>query len=141
MKIFLTYLSSECVFLLQWQGTDSIESIKLDMSKIKELHLRPRAFSGMVNLKFLEFTYLTNGDSEEILHKVHLPEKGLESLSDELRSFHWKYYPLDSFPLTFSVENLVEFYMPNSRVRRLWDGIQVYYICIPSFVYLLSAKK
>ncbi|KAI4352938.1 hypothetical protein L6164_007142 [Bauhinia variegata] len=98
-------------------GVEAVESISLNLLKIKKLHLSPQAFSKMYNLKFLNF--YTNNDQSDI----YLPE-GLDSLPDELRLLQWDDYPSKSLPLTFCAENLVELSMQQSRVEKLWDGVQ-----------------
>ncbi|KAK7383283.1 hypothetical protein VNO78_28957 [Psophocarpus tetragonolobus] len=99
-------------------GTKAIKSITFNMSKFDEVCLSPQVFAKMEQLKFLNFTQ-HYGD-EQILC---LP-KGLESLPNDLRFFHWVSYPLKSLPQSFCAENLLELKLPWSRVEKLWDGIQ-----------------
>ncbi|MCH85944.1 TMV resistance protein N-like, partial [Trifolium medium] len=99
-------------------GTDAIEGISLDVSEIRGMNLSSDIFVKMINLRFLKF-YSRSGAR----CNVSLPA-GLESLSNKLRYLHWSAYPLKSLPTTFSPEKLVELYMPNSNVQRLWHGVQ-----------------
>ncbi|XLU25838.1 hypothetical protein S245_061904 [Arachis hypogaea] len=98
-------------------GTETIESITLDMSKIDVLSLHPQIFARMYKLKFLN---VHSWDGE---HRLCAPH-GIESLSDELRFFQWEDYPSKSLPLSFCAENLVEIIMPSSQLEKLWEGVQ-----------------
>ncbi|XLS67906.1 hypothetical protein HN51_018929 [Arachis hypogaea] len=98
-------------------GTETIESITLDMSKIDMLSLHPQIFARMYKLKFLN---VHSWDGE---HRLCAPH-GIESLSDELRFFQWEDYPSKSLPLSFCAENLVEIIMPSSQLEKLWEGVQ-----------------
>jgi hypothetical protein len=83
------------------------------------------SFRSMINLRYLYITY-----------RVHFP-KGLEWLSDKLRYLHWDAFPLKSLPSTFCAEKLVVLRMANSKLRKLWDGVQVH-INSCNCIYLLS---
>ncbi|ESR63258.1 hypothetical protein CICLE_v10013959mg, partial [Citrus x clementina] len=102
-------------------GTDAIEGIFLDLSKIKVLHLGPRAFANMSNPRLLKL-YMPEHDGIPIMStKVYL-DQGLEYLPEELRYLHWYEYPLKSLPLDFEPENLVALNLPYSKVKQIWDG-------------------
>ena len=85
------------------------------------LYLSADAFKTMENLRFLEIKH--NG-SKGSNHALHLRD-GLNSVSMKLRYLHWESYPLESLPLGFCAEKLVELYLPSSKVTKLWDGMQV----------------
>jgi len=70
----------------------------------------------MINLRLLHITNKCNN--------VHLPE-GLEWLFDKLRYLYWESFPLESLPSTFCGEWLVQLSMTHSKLKKLWDGIQV----------------
>jgi hypothetical protein len=55
---------------------------------------------------------------------VHLLD-GLEQLSDKLRHLYWNYFPLECLPSTFCTKNLVILGIRHSKLKKLWDGIQV----------------
>ncbi|XP_054780000.1 disease resistance protein RUN1-like [Prosopis cineraria] len=101
------------------KGTDAIEGIVLDLSKIRHLHLSTDTFKKMPNLRFLKFYSPTDRRS----CKVDL-SFGLESLPEQLRYLQWDDYPLESLPSSFCPEKLVELRMVNSHVKKLWDGVQ-----------------
>ncbi|KAK9205696.1 hypothetical protein WN943_015965 [Citrus x changshan-huyou] len=90
-----------------YKGTDNIEGIFLNLSKINDLHLSPQAFAKMSNLRLLKF-YMPEHDGVPITSsKVHL-DQGLEYLPEELRYLHWHEYPLKTLPFDFEPENLTE---------------------------------
>ncbi|CAK7323782.1 unnamed protein product [Dovyalis caffra] len=101
-------------------GTEAIEGIFLDMSKITEAHLNPNAFARMSNLKFLKFYMPNCGIFEEDNHNKLQLSEGLKSLPNELRYLYWHGYPLKSFPVNFHPMNLVELILPYSNLKRLW---------------------
>ncbi|KDO39547.1 hypothetical protein CISIN_1g042374mg, partial [Citrus sinensis] len=102
-------------------GTDNIEGIFLNLSKINDLHLSPQAFAKMSNLRLLKF-YMPEHDGVPITSsKVHL-DQGLEYLPEELRYLHWHEYPLKTLPFDFEPENLTELSLPYSKVEQSWGG-------------------
>ncbi|XP_044470285.1 disease resistance-like protein DSC1 [Mangifera indica] len=124
-------------------GTRVVRSICLDMSKVEELHLNPKAFNNMQNLRFLKFYGSEHGkkvpESDSFaLHrilrwlkrensnagKVHGFEK-LKFDFYEIRHFCFHGYPDKSLPPNFNPKNLVALYMPNSKVEKLWTSNQV----------------
>ncbi|KAH1264375.1 TMV resistance protein N [Glycine max] len=102
------------------RGTEAIEGIILDLSKIEDLHLSFDSFTKMTNVRFLKFYY----GKWSSKGKIYLPKNGLKSLSDKLRHLQWHGYCLESLPSTFSAKFLVELVMPYSNLQKLWDGVQ-----------------
>ncbi|MED6134168.1 hypothetical protein PIB30_034785 [Stylosanthes scabra] len=103
-----------------YKGTDAVEGIAVDVSKIRELQLSPDIFKKMPNIRLLKLYAPLNERS----CNVHLPI-GLESFSHKLRCLEWNGYPSMTLPVeTFCPENLVMLCMPHSRVKKLWDGAQ-----------------
>ncbi|XP_057987383.1 disease resistance protein RUN1-like isoform X1 [Hevea brasiliensis] len=103
------------------RGTRTVEGISLDMSKTRDMHLQPSAFTGMSHLRLLNF-YL-HDSSTGYKAKVHLPH-GLQSLSHQLRYLHWHGFPMKSLPSNFCTEKLVALELPYCRAGQLWTGIQ-----------------
>ncbi|WJX38945.1 non-specific serine/threonine protein kinase [Trifolium repens] len=103
-----------CDVLKYNKGTEVVEviSFNINTSKTEDLSLSSDSFRSMINLRYLYITY-----------HVHFP-KGLEWLSDKLRYLHWDAFPLKSLPSTFCAEKLVVLRMANSKLRKLWDGVQ-----------------
>jgi hypothetical protein len=100
----------------------------MDPSKTEDLYLSSDSVRSMINLRYLNITYRL---------RVHFP-KGLEWLSDKLRYLHWDRFPLKSLPSTFCPERLVVLIMTNSKLRKLWNGIQVHInSCICIYLLLL----
>lgn len=100
------------------KGTEAVEGLFLDMSKITDLELSSEAFTSMHNLKYLKFYVSDWRIGAGNVPKVHLP-RGLEYLSDDLRYLYWHGYPLKALPPNFNPKNLVELHMPHSNVERL----------------------
>ncbi|XP_057995161.1 disease resistance protein RPV1-like isoform X2 [Hevea brasiliensis] len=111
--------SDVCQLLTKNLGTEKVEGIFLDTSKMGEVEMSSRAFARMYNLRLLKIFDSRVGNN----CKVHLPH-GLESLSEELRYLHWDAYPLSSMPSNFNGENLVELNLAYSNVKQLWTGVQ-----------------
>jgi len=113
-KIFATFL----------QGDEAIRSIVINLSRIKQLQLKPEVFARMSKLQFLDFYSKGSCSSLRDQGGLYLPQ-GLESLSNELRYLRWTHYPLESLPSKFSAENLVELNLPYSRLKKLWQEAPV----------------
>ena len=126
-QIFKSFcrFSSYSFFVCVCKGTDNIEGIFLNLSKINDLHLSPQAFAKMSNLRLLKF-YMPEHDGVPITSsKVHL-DQGLEYLPEELRYLHWHEYPLKTLPFDFEPENLTELSLPCSKVEQSWGGKRVW---------------
>ncbi|XP_031253114.1 putative disease resistance protein At4g11170 [Pistacia vera] len=111
-----------CNVLKKDTGTDAIEGLLLDMSKIREMHLNSEAFTNMRNLRLLKF-YLSDQLLGDFVNnpKLCFPQ-GLEYLSDELRCLYWVGFPLKTLPPRFSPEKLIEPNLPYSNIEQLWIG-------------------
>ena len=113
--------------ILFCKGSRRIQGIKLNVSQIRDLELEDNTFKKVSNLRYLIFySSIYNGSSH-----VHLPN-GLHFLPDKLRYLQWYGFPLKSLPSTLSPTKLVKLSMHNSRLRKLWDGVQV---CINLFAF------
>ncbi|KAK4270742.1 hypothetical protein QN277_019516 [Acacia crassicarpa] len=99
-------------------GTNAIEGICLDLSRIGDLQLSVDAFRKMTKLRILKFCSL--GQKRPAV--VNLPS-GLESFSNSLSYLRWDNFPSNTLPLPFCTEKLVKLCMPNSHLEKLWDGI------------------
>ncbi|KAK4269654.1 hypothetical protein QN277_022783 [Acacia crassicarpa] len=109
---------------------DEIEGIGLDLRKIQNVQVEADIFLRMKNLRFLTFydddyDYDSDDDDSSDSISQHIdPHSGLENFPDKLRYLRWDHYPLNTLPSGFYLKNLVELYIPNSHVKRLWDGKQ-----------------
>ncbi|KAK9995038.1 hypothetical protein SO802_024741 [Lithocarpus litseifolius] len=89
-------------------GTELVESIVFNSPQHKE-NLNDKAFSGMKRLRLIKIC------------NVHLP-RGLDFVSNELRSMEWHDYPLQYMPMSFQPDNLVELIMPRGLIEQLPKG-------------------
>ena len=81
-----------------------------DEDEVKETCWSPEAISQMYNLKFLSI--------DGIFHDPqHLP--------NSLRVICWWYYPSNSLPSTFQLDELVMLCLQKSRIEQLWIGRKV----------------
>ncbi|XP_024043493.1 disease resistance protein RPS6 isoform X2 [Citrus clementina] len=109
-------------------GTDAIEGIFLDLSKIKGINLDPGAFTKMSNLRLLKFyvpeieRFLSMSIEEQLSYSKVQLRKGLDYLPKKLRYLHWDTYPLRTLPSNFKPKNLVELNLRFSKVEQLWEG-------------------
>ncbi|KAK9948999.1 hypothetical protein M0R45_004550 [Rubus argutus] len=55
------------------------------------------------------------------IYNVNFQYVQFTSLSEKLRLLEWHECPLESLPSNFKSDRLVEFKMPNSRIKRLWN--------------------
>ncbi|KAL9432015.1 hypothetical protein AB3S75_027096 [Citrus x aurantiifolia] len=122
------------------KGTDAIEGIFLDLSKIKGINLDPGAFTNMSNMRLLKFYVPKFYEIEKLLSmsieeqlsysKAQLPN-GLDYLPKKLRYLHWDTYPLRTLPSNFKPKNLVELNLRFSKVEQPWEGEKA---CVPSSI-------
>ncbi|KAH9726191.1 Disease resistance-like protein DSC1 [Citrus sinensis] len=100
-------------------GTEKIEGICLDMSKVKELRLNPNTFTKMPKLRFLKFySSLFNGENK--CKMSYLQDPGFA----EVKYLHWHGYPLKSFPSNLSAEKLMLLEVPDNDIEQLWDCVK-----------------
>ncbi|XP_040371413.1 disease resistance protein RPV1 isoform X2 [Rosa chinensis] len=90
-------------------GTDSIQGMVMEWTKLQVAHWKPEAFS---NLSQLSLLHICN---------VDLPD-GLTCLSNSLRLLEWTGYPLRSLPQNFEADELVELNLCHSNIEQLWKG-------------------
>nr|AAN86124.1 TIR-NBS-LRR [Arabidopsis thaliana] len=99
-------------------GTGSVKGISFDASNSEEVSVGKGAFEGMPNLQFLRI-YREYFNSEGTLQ---IPED--MKYLPPVRLLHWENYPRKSLPQRFHPEHLVKIYMPRSKLKKLWGGIQ-----------------
>ncbi|KAL6327534.1 hypothetical protein AAG906_021625 [Vitis piasezkii] len=107
--------------LTRKMGTKAIEGILLNLSRLTRIHITTEAFAMMKNLRLLKIHWDLESASMREDNKVKL-SKDFEFPSHELRYLHWHGYPLESLPLGFYAEDLVELDMCYSSLKRLWEG-------------------
>ncbi|EOA12366.1 hypothetical protein CARUB_v10025753mg [Capsella rubella] len=102
-------------------GTENVLGIYFNTSEINEpLLIGERSFEGMCNLQFIKFY---KDWSRENSAGLYLP-RGLVYLPRKLRLVYWDEYPLKCMPSNFRTEFLVKLKMENSKLEKLWEGIQ-----------------
>ncbi|KAH9781868.1 ADP-ribosyl cyclase/cyclic ADP-ribose hydrolase [Citrus sinensis] len=102
-------------------GTEKIEGICLDMSKIKEIRLNPSTFTKMPKLRFLKF-YRSSVNGKNKCKISYLQDPGFA----EVKYLHWYGYPLKSLPSNLSAKKLVLVEVPDSDIERLWHCVKHY---------------
>ncbi|CAH8256742.1 unnamed protein product [Arabidopsis lyrata] len=109
---------NEKSLFLHIAGNRAVSGISFDTSGIAEVIISDRALRRMSNLRFLS-VYKTRYNGND---RVHIPEE--IEFPPRLRLLHWEAYPKKSLPLRFCLENLVELYMRDSQLEKLWEGAQ-----------------
>ncbi|CAA7032858.1 unnamed protein product [Microthlaspi erraticum] len=99
-------------------GTGSVLCISFNMSKINECSISGRAFEGMRNLRYLKI--YRGSFSKEVTLRTLEDMKYLP----RLRLLHWESFPRKRLPPTFRPECLIVLYMTDSKLEKLWGGIQ-----------------
>ncbi|KAM5551803.1 hypothetical protein ABKV19_026584 [Rosa sericea] len=91
------------------KGTDSIQGMVMELTKLQVAHWKPEAFSNLSQLSLLH------------IRNVDLPD-GLTCLSNSLRLLEWTGYPLRSLPQNFEADELIELNLCHSNIEQLWKG-------------------
>ncbi|KAL2341059.1 hypothetical protein Fmac_008999 [Flemingia macrophylla] len=103
------------------KGNDVIEGITLGLQKLNEdLYLSSDSLAKMTSLRYFKihkYWYRKKSFS------VYLPD-GLDSCFHKLEYLHWDGYCLKSLPSNFYAEQLVVLIMRQSKLKKLWDGVQ-----------------
>ncbi|EOA12896.1 hypothetical protein CARUB_v10025870mg [Capsella rubella] len=99
-------------------GTPSVIGISFNVDGIDGFHIHKSAFKEMPNLRFLTIYSAKNKSVG-----LNFSEDYDFILPPNLKLLEWSQYPLKSMPSPFS-ENLVELVMIESKLEKLWDGVQ-----------------
>ncbi|CAH8382640.1 unnamed protein product [Eruca vesicaria subsp. sativa] len=100
-------------------NSTSVMGISFDTSTIPNgVYISAQAFKRMRDLRFLSI-YETRRDPNV---RVHLPED--MTFPPLLRLLHWEVYPGKYLPHTLRPEHLVELNFVDSKLEKLWQGIQ-----------------
>ncbi|KAI9084095.1 hypothetical protein K1719_033951 [Acacia pycnantha] len=100
------------------KGTEATQGIVLRLEKSCDVVWDPKAFSKMSNLKLLivlRYSYVSQ------YCQLNLP-RGLKSLSKELKVIKWEGFPLFYLPSQTQLHELVDLYMPHSKLKELCRG-------------------
>ncbi|XP_068471338.1 disease resistance protein RPV1-like isoform X2 [Phaseolus vulgaris] len=128
-----------CEVLRKNKGSDAIECILLDTSKVKEVVVHAQSFEKMENLRMLVLhtpKYISDVSRKELddlwtfllysteyISNVSL-ESSLVGLPDTLKFLYWRDFPQRFWPPNFCPQNLVILEMPGCRLEQLWEGDQ-----------------
>ncbi|KAJ9705622.1 hypothetical protein PVL29_003609 [Vitis rotundifolia] len=127
------------------EGIKRVETIDLDLSKLKRVRFNSNVFSKMTSLRLLKVHSNVDTDlgiydgikveEEEVdLHCEEMIDSIMKTASKmqldldfkipsyELRYLCWDGYPLDFLPSNFDGENLVELHLKCSNIKQLWQG-------------------
>ncbi|XP_023644300.1 disease resistance protein TAO1 [Capsella rubella] len=115
---FLVDADEICEVFTDHTGSKSVIGINLNFSVevADKLILSERAFEEMPNLELFRFGTGVDGI-------LHLPQ-GLNYLPPKLRILDWDYSPMTCFPSKFNPKFLVKIILRNSKLGKLWEGIQ-----------------
>ncbi|KAG7536181.1 NB-ARC, partial [Arabidopsis suecica] len=103
-------------------GTEKVLGISLDIDEVKKVRIHKNAFDGMTNLRFLKF-YKSSLERKKGF-RWDLPER-FNDFPDKLKLLSWPGYPMRCMPSNFCPEYLVELRMPNSKLEKLWEGVEL----------------
>lgn len=104
-----------------FQGAKKVLGLSLSLAEFDKLHIDKRAFKRMRFLRIYE-------DSLDLHNQVrlHLPG-GLSYFPPKLKLLCWDGYPMRSLPASFRAEHLNVLRMRNSKLEKLWEGVEVYF--------------
>ena len=116
------------ITLIYFQGSDAIQSILLDtsklmMDKLVSLVVHAQTFEKMDNLRMLMLYY-----SSPINKSNVSLESPLVGLPDTLNILYWNDFPQRSWPPKFCPQNLVTLEMPGCHLEHLWEEHQVFQV-------------
>ncbi|TYI62963.1 hypothetical protein E1A91_D10G286200v1 [Gossypium mustelinum] len=107
------------------KGTDRIQGIKVDLSRMGNLLFQPSGFESMINLKCIFFYFPRSWlrKEHEDYKKLHAYQDSIISLPDELRYLVWHYYPFKSLSSSFNPKNLIALELPYGNMEQLWNQV------------------
>ncbi|KAL6317035.1 hypothetical protein AAG906_026814 [Vitis piasezkii] len=105
-------------------GTNSIEGIFLNLSKLNNINLTTQAMKEMSGLRLLKIFLGSEVVSGEEDYKVRI-SRDFEFPTWGLSYLYWHGYPLNSLPSNFEPQKLVELNMPYSNIREFVEGNMV----------------
>nr|AGC24029.1 TIR-NB-LRR type resistance protein RGA9 [Vitis rotundifolia] len=123
--------------LTAYEGIEGIETISLDLSKLKRVCSNSNVFAKMTRLRLLKVHSSSDIDSmykvifkdnEEKVYDVVMKNASKMPLGQgfkfpyELRYLRWDGYPLDFLPSNFDGGKLVELHLNCSNMKQLWQG-------------------
>ncbi|XP_018441634.1 disease resistance protein RPS6 [Raphanus sativus] len=119
---FLMDSKDVCNVLGSSKGTEMVRGISLNLDDISMVRIHENAFDEMTNLRFLKFYKKSLERKKEV--RWLLPER-FDNFPDKLKLLSWPGCPMVYMPSSFCPEYLVELIMPNSKLVKLWEGIEL----------------
>ncbi|XP_034701341.1 disease resistance protein RPV1-like isoform X2 [Vitis riparia] len=118
--------------LTAYEGINTVETISLDLSKLKRVCSNSNVFAKMTRLRLLKvhsgvyYNHL-NGIREKDYYAIikNTSQMRLDMKFEfpyELRYLRWDGYPLDFLPSNFDGGKLVELHLICSNIKQLWQG-------------------
>jgi len=112
------------ILIFVCHGTDIVEGITLDLSKLtRDLYLSSNSLAKLSNMRFLkihDLCYMT------YWFNVYLPNGLLSHCLINWDIFTGMDAVLSLWNFNFWAEQLVEIFMCESKLKKLWDGVQVW---------------
>ncbi|CAH2046349.1 unnamed protein product [Thlaspi arvense] len=103
------------------EGRDEVRGVVLDMSKMEEMPLNNQAFVGMSNLRYLKVYNSLCPNHSDAACKLNLPN-GIKFPKDNIvRYIYWMNFLGEEFPSDFEPKDLIDLWLPYSKIIRLWD--------------------
>ncbi|XP_056844188.1 LOW QUALITY PROTEIN: disease resistance protein RPS6-like [Raphanus sativus] len=118
---FLMDSKDVCNVLKDRTGSEKLIGIAMELDEIDKVKIHEKAFKRMSNLRFLKFYKRSLEPKKEVRWQS---PKTLNDFPDELKLLSWPGYPMESMPSNFCPEYLVELSMPNSKLKKLWKGVE-----------------
>ncbi|KAJ9687313.1 hypothetical protein PVL29_015985 [Vitis rotundifolia] len=115
-------------------GIKGVETISLDLSKLKRVCFNSNVFAKMTRLRLLKvhsnsYVSHTHEDIQKKYYDDVIKDASkiqfnldFEFLSYEIRYLYWNGYPLDFLLSNFNGENLVELHLKCNNIKQLWQG-------------------
>lgn len=111
------------IFHVVLQGMENIETISLQLSKLKEIKLTTKVFAKMKKLRLLKIYCNDHDDLMRKEYKVVLP-KDFE-FPHNLKYLQWERCNLRHLPAKFYGEHVVEINLKSSNLLQLWKDNRV----------------
>ncbi|XP_059434489.1 disease resistance protein RUN1-like isoform X2 [Corylus avellana] len=107
------WFHDDALYVLNKQmGSEAVEGLILNPSKLEDVHIKAEAFAKMKNLRLLQI----NGANVTRCYR---------HIFEGLRWLCWHRCPLKFLPSNFHLENLVILDMQNSNVKQVWKEIKI----------------
>ncbi|KAB1670030.1 hypothetical protein ES319_1Z205800v1, partial [Gossypium barbadense] len=109
------------------KGTDRIQGIKVDISRMGNLLFQPSVFESLINLRciFFYFSLIPSRREHEDYKWLLTNQVDIISLPDALRYLVWEYFPFKFLSSSFNPKNLVGLELPYGSMEQLWNEVHL----------------